>query len=35
MSELQLKQLELGPMANFAYLLWDADSLECAVVDPR
>jgi len=34
MSELQLKQLELGPMANFAYLLWDADSLECAVVDP-
>lgn len=34
MTELKLKQLELGPMANFVYLLWDPESLECAVVDP-
>lgn len=34
MSELKLKQLELGPMANFVYLLWDAGTRECAVVDP-
>jgi len=28
------RQLQLGPMANFVYLLGDAESGECAVVDP-
>lgn len=30
---LYLKQLALGPMANFVYLLGDLDARECAVVD--
>lgn len=29
-----LKQLELGPLANFVYLFGDAETKECAVVDP-
>ncbi len=29
-----LKQLELGPMQNFIYLIGDPDSREAAVVDP-
>ncbi|MBI5623900.1 MAG: MBL fold metallo-hydrolase [Elusimicrobia bacterium] len=29
-----LKQLPVGPMANFAYLLCDPAAAECAVVDP-
>src|SRR5687767_6829413 len=29
-----LKQLELGPMANFIYLVADPATKECAVVDP-
>ncbi|MBI3549394.1 MAG: MBL fold metallo-hydrolase [Elusimicrobia bacterium] len=29
-----VRQLELGPMANFVYLVADPDSKECAVVDP-
>ncbi|HAH07086.1 MAG TPA: MBL fold hydrolase [Elusimicrobia bacterium] len=29
-----LKQLRLGPMENFIYLLGDAQAKECAVVDP-
>jgi glyoxylase-like metal-dependent hydrolase (beta-lactamase superfamily II) len=28
------KQLQLGPMANFVYLIGDAQAGECAVVDP-
>ena len=31
---LYLKQMELGPMQNFAYLLGDPASRECVVVDP-
>ena len=31
---MQLRQLELGPMANFVYLVADPKSKECAVVDP-
>ena len=31
---MELKQLELGPMANFVYLLADSNTKECAVVDP-
>lgn len=31
---LYLKQLELGPMQNFIYLLGDPDTREAAVVDP-
>jgi hydroxyacylglutathione hydrolase len=31
---MELKQLELGPMANFVYLVADAKTKECAVVDP-
>ncbi|MBI4051139.1 MAG: MBL fold metallo-hydrolase [Elusimicrobia bacterium] len=29
-----LKQLELGPLANFVYILGDPEKKECAVVDP-
>ncbi|MBI5209472.1 MAG: MBL fold metallo-hydrolase [Elusimicrobia bacterium] len=29
-----LKQLELGPMANYVYLVGDPAAKECAVVDP-
>ena len=33
-SEIYFKQLELGPMQNFAYLIGDPASREAAVVDP-
>ncbi len=33
-SLLYLKQLELGPMQNFVYLIGDAQTREAAVVDP-
>jgi hydroxyacylglutathione hydrolase len=29
-----LRQIQLGPMANFVYLLADPETKECAVVDP-
>lgn len=28
------KQLKLGPMDNFSYVVWDADLREAAVIDP-
>jgi len=31
---LYLRQLELGPMQNFIYLLGDPETRECAVIDP-
>lgn len=31
---IELRQLQLGPMANFVYLLADPRTKECAVVDP-
>ena len=31
---LYLKQLELGPMENFVYLVGSTESRRCAVVDP-
>jgi hydroxyacylglutathione hydrolase len=31
---MRIRQLELGPMANFAYLIEDPSSKECAAVDP-
>src|SRR5437879_5766053 len=31
---MELRQLELGPMANFVYLVGDPKTKECAVVDP-
>ncbi|MBI4423260.1 MAG: hypothetical protein HY554_06015 [Elusimicrobia bacterium] len=31
---LVIERLQLGPMANFVYLVADGDSRECAVVDP-
>ena len=31
---IELRQLQLGPMANFVYLLADPATKECAVVDP-
>ena len=35
MSErLYLKQMELGPMQNFVYLIGDTATRECVVVDP-
>lgn len=34
MSELYLRQLQLGPMDNFVYLLGAPGSKECVVVDP-
>lgn len=34
MTDLYLKQLQLGPMENFVYLLGDAGAKEVAVVDP-
>ncbi|HXU88067.1 MAG TPA: MBL fold metallo-hydrolase [Methylomirabilota bacterium] len=33
-SDLYLKQLELGPMQNFVYLIGDEQARECVVVDP-
>lgn len=33
-SRLYLKQIELGPMQNFVYLIGDQSSRECVVVDP-
>ena len=33
-SPLYLKQIELGPMQNFVYLIGDQTSRECVVVDP-
>ncbi|HET8578168.1 MAG TPA: MBL fold metallo-hydrolase [Methylomirabilota bacterium] len=32
--ELYLKQLELGPMQNFVYLIGDPQTRDCLVVDP-
>jgi hydroxyacylglutathione hydrolase len=32
--ELYLKQMELGPMQNFVYLIGDPQTRECVVVDP-
>src|SRR5438128_6489840 len=31
---LYLKQIELGPMQNFVYLIGDPETRECVVVDP-
>ena len=33
-SELYLRQMELGPMQNFVYLVGDREAGECVVVDP-
>ncbi len=33
-SPLYLRQLELGPMQNFVYLIGDKEAKECVVVDP-
>jgi glyoxylase-like metal-dependent hydrolase (beta-lactamase superfamily II) len=33
-TEIYLKQLELGPMQNFVYLVGDRQARECVVVDP-
>jgi glyoxylase-like metal-dependent hydrolase (beta-lactamase superfamily II) len=33
-SSIYLKQVELGPMANYVYFVGDSDSREVAVVDP-
>lgn len=33
-SEIYLRQLELGPMQNFVYLVGDRQARECVVVDP-
>lgn len=33
-SNLYLKQLEVGPMENFVYLIGDKDKHECVMVDP-
>jgi glyoxylase-like metal-dependent hydrolase (beta-lactamase superfamily II) len=33
-SRIYLKQIELGPMQNFVYLIGDEASRECVVVDP-
>jgi glyoxylase-like metal-dependent hydrolase (beta-lactamase superfamily II) len=33
-SSLYLKQLEIGPMQNFVYLIGDREARECLVVDP-
>lgn len=33
-SSLYLKQLEIGPMQNFVYLIGDQETRECLVVDP-
>ena len=34
MSNLYLKQLEVGPMQNFIYLIGDRTKRECVIVDP-
>src|SRR5882724_2573086 len=34
MSAAYIKQLELGPMQNFVYLIGDPETRECVVVDP-
>src|SRR2546427_8240860 len=33
-STIYLKQMELGPMQNFVYLVGDPQTRECVVVDP-
>ena len=33
-SPLYLKQIEVGPMENFVYLIGDKDKRECVMVDP-
>ena len=33
-STLYLKQMELGPMQNFVYLVGDSETRDCVVVDP-
>jgi len=33
-STLYLKQMELGPMQNFVYLIGDVETRDCVVVDP-
>ena len=33
-TKLYIKQIEVGPMANFMYLIGDAEKKECVVVDP-
>src|SRR6266511_5093274 len=34
MPELYVRQMELGPMQNFVYLVGDREAGECVVVDP-
>lgn len=34
MNKLYLKQLEIGPMQNFIYLIGDREKRECVMVDP-
>ena len=34
MSEIYLKQMELGPMQNYVYLIGDPEARQCVVVDP-
>ena len=34
MDSLYLKQLEIGPMENFIYLIGDKNTKECVIVDP-
>lgn len=34
MSELYVKQIEVGPMENFVYLIGDSRKKECVMVDP-
>ncbi|MBI2461272.1 MAG: MBL fold metallo-hydrolase, partial [Candidatus Rokubacteria bacterium] len=34
MAALYLKQMELGPMQNYVYLVGDPETRECVVVDP-
>jgi len=31
---MKVKQLKLGPMDNFSYVIWDTDLKEAAVIDP-
>src|SRR5947207_14242306 len=33
-TKIYLKQMELGPMQNFVYLIGDREARECVVVDP-
>lgn len=34
MTQMIIKQITVGPMANFAYLIGDENAHECAIVDP-